>query len=106
MLIFLYLLTQTSNSIHLSNGENITFIILCIIELLVYIAPLVINFYVQKLYHQNTELKKELAEIKNLMIYQNDILNSMRMPQYYQQQPNNQNYQQQTFNNNGNNNFS
>ena len=91
MLIFLYLLTQTRNSINLSDGENITFIILCIIELVIYTMPIAIAVKTNNIKQKNDEMENELAEIKNLMILQNELLRNQQPnhSQYFQQQPNN-----------------
>lgn len=108
MLLIFYLLSGSKNISNFIDDAGGFIIFLSIFELIVYVSPLIINFHVKKISYQNTELKNELSEIKNLLVYQNDILNSMRTPQYnqyYQQQPNNQNFQQQTYNNN-NGNFS
>lgn len=103
MLIFLYLLTQTRNSINLSDGENITFIILCIIELVIHTMPIVIAIKTNNIKQKNDEIQNELKEIKNLLILQNELLRNQQpnYNQYYQQQPYNQNY-----NNTGNGNSS
>ncbi len=80
MLIFLYLLTQTRNNINLSSTGNITFIILCIIELVIYAMPIVIAVKTNNIKQKNDEIQQELSEIKNLLILQNELLRNQRPP--------------------------
>ena len=64
-------------------------IVLIVLNILVYIMPLIIAVDVNRIRGKNNQMQEELKEIKNLLIYQNEILNSMRTPpynQYYQQQ--------------------
>lgn len=100
MLLIFYLLSNSRNISSFIDDAGGFIIFLGIFELIVYISPLIINFYVKKISYQNLEFKNELAEIKNLLILQNDLLRNQRTPynQYYQQQPNNQNFQQQQYN--------
>lgn len=66
-------------------------IIIIVFKILVFIMPLIIAVDVNRMRHENKELKNELAEIKNLMHLQNELLRNQQSnhSQYFQQQPNN-----------------
>ncbi len=85
MLLILFYLLSGTRSINVFLEEAFPIAILIIsFELLIYIMPLIIAVDVNRMRYENKELKNELSEIKNLLIYQNDILNSMRTPPYNQ----------------------
>lgn len=64
-----------------------------VLKILAFIVPIVIAINVSKMRQENKELKNELAEIKNLLILQNELLRNQQSNhnQYFQQQPNNNN---------------
>lgn len=99
MILILYLMSGDNSINDFAENAFIIILILGIIDLIIYIAPLLISYHVEKILHENRQMKEEMKEIKNLLIFQNDILNNMRTSNYTNyQQPYNQTYEQ--YNNN------